>query len=164
MSGVPATELANLKPPAIPVDSFFDVFAEAVVQDPAQIANLVSQTPVSQHIEHTVEFDTVLAPSPPQIYTKGVCNVNQLTPLCGHVTHQGAGSAAATLDILVNGFSILMPPGPVVIGTNPPGVPVPLALNPAPAPPNSKIDYIINDGGGALICPSVNVQWRKDFV
>ena len=113
-------------------------------------------------VEHVLTFDNHPNTAVLAVQTRSLAPCVPLSNPCGFVSHQGAGAPGASLDILVLGVSILAPPGPVPIGANPPGLPIPIAFTPAVVvPPGAKLDYIIADGGGALLFPTVNVQWVR---
>lgn len=123
------------------------------------IRNELDGIPTEEHIEQVISFDHHPAPlGMPEIRTLGVCN--DLSFPCGFVSHQTPGPGPATLDILVNGMSILGAPFPV--GLLPPGAPIQIPFLPgSTAIAGVKLDYILDDMGAPLFHANVNVQWIK---
>jgi len=164
---VPAALLAQLVQPAVPTDSFFDVFAEACGTQPqivAQDLNTIPKQLLATEVRDTVEFDDHPAPRPPQVRTHADCR--PLQPICGFLT---AGNfdptpvTGAVFDLLINGLSILVAPVPG--SALAPGVPFPLPINPVALatvyPPGSKIDYVWSQGLAPSIDVSADMEWCK---
>lgn len=157
---VPATLLAQLAQPAVPADSFFDVFAEAIATNPNQVAADLNQIPHNKlldEVRDTIEFGDHLGPAAPQFRTHSDCR--PLQPICGYLTAY-VFVAAALFDLLVNGVSILGAPVPGAALA--PGVPFLLPIvNFSPIPPGAKIDYVWIDGGAPSQHVSADMEWLK---
>ena len=121
----------------------------------------VGSAKATYHLEHTVEFSSHPAPLPVQVRTYAGCD--HLTPICGFGSVSGPPAPpnpAQTMDIKVNGLSILTTPVPV--GMAPVGTPVPISFAPgAVVPQNAQLDYCFSDGGASAEYPSMIVQWLK---
>lgn len=120
---------------------------------------------IQEFVDHTICFDNHPNTAALAIQTRHVFDCHNLANPCGSVAHGGAGSPAASLDITVGPFpgaSILAGGVPQPIGANPPNLPFPIAFVGAiVVPAGTPINYIINDGGGALLFPTVLVEWQK---
>ena len=123
----------------------------------------VGSAKATYHLEHTIEFESHPAPLPVQVRTYAACD--HLTPICGFGSVSGPPAPpnpAQTMDIKVNGLSILT--SPVLVGLAPSGTPVPISFIPGAAvPQNAKLDYCFTDGGAPAEYPSIIVQWLKQI-